>query len=160
MKQKISRGMRNNNPLNIRHGKSRWQGMADYQPDKEFVTFRTLAYGYRAAWVLIDNYRFHLAAQGLRYNVSNIIRRWAPPADGNDTTAYVATVARIAGLDPQAELPPANTPEGGLLIARLIAAMTCVECGLQPDRVEWEALREGYRLAFGQRAEWDDKAAT
>ena len=59
-----SRGMRNNNPLNIRHGKSRWQGMDDMQLDKEFVTFETLAYGYRAAWVLIDNYRFHLARAG------------------------------------------------------------------------------------------------
>ena len=135
MKQKISRGMHNNNQ-NIRHGKSRWQGMADYQPDKVFVTFQILAYDYRATWVLIDNYRFCLAVQGLRYNVSNIIRRWASPADDNDTTAYVATVACISNLDSQVELPPTNTPEGRLLITRLIAVMTCVECGLQPDRVE------------------------
>ena len=45
-----SRGMRNNNPLNIRHGRSQWLGMADYQSDKEFVTFRTLAYGYHLAF--------------------------------------------------------------------------------------------------------------
>lgn len=148
MKQKISRGMRNNNPLNIRHGKSRWQGMADYQPDKDFVVFRTLTYGYRAAWVLLDNYRFHLTREGKPYNVTNIIRRWAPPQDRNDTARYVQTVTRLSGLDPLAELPRATTLEGGSRLARLIVAMTCVECGLQPDYVAREPIASGYFLAF------------
>ena len=146
-----SRGMRNNNPLNIRHGRSQWLGMADYQSDKEFVTFRTLAYGYRAAWVLLNNYRVHLAKQGLCYNVTNIIRRWAPPEDRNDTTRYVDTVTRLSGLDRLAELPPATTPEGAAQMARLIVAMTCVECGLRPDFVAREPIAHGYHLAFGRR---------
>ena len=146
-----SRGMRNNNPLNIRHGKSRWQGMADMQLDKEFVTFETLAYGYRAAWVLIDNYRFHLARAGKQYNMSDIIHRWAPPADRNDTARYVETVRRISGLDPLATLPAATTPEGAEQLSRLILAMTCVECGLQPEQVSREPIATGYRLAFGKR---------
>ena len=140
--------MRNNNPLNIRHGKSRWQGMADMQLDKEFVTFETLAYGYRAAWVLIDNYRFHLARAGKRYNVSDIIHRWAPPADRNDTARYVETVRRISGLDPLATLPAATTPEGAEQLSRIILAMTCVECGLQHDYVAREPIASGYFLAF------------
>ena len=146
-----SRGMRNNNPLNIRHGKSRWQGMTEVQPDREFVSFRTLAYGYRAAWVLLNNYRFHLAKQGLCYNVTNIIRRWAPPEDRNDTTRYVDTVTRLSGLDRLAELPSATTPEGAEQIARPIVAMTCVECGLRPDFVAREPIAHGYHLAFGRR---------
>ena len=146
-----SRGMRNHNPLNIRHGKSRWQGMADIQPDKEFVTFRSLAYGYRAAWVLLHNYRLHLARRGLNYNVSNIIHRWAPPEDRNDTGRYVDTVTRISGLDRLAELPPATTPEGARQMDRLIVAMTCVECGLRPDFVAREPISKGYYLAFGRR---------
>ena len=143
-----SRGMRNNNPLNIRHGKSRWQGMAYIQPDKEFVTFKTLAYGYRAAWVLIDNYRFHLTRAGKQYNISNIIHRWAPPADRNDTARYVETVRRISGLDPLDTLPAATTPEGAEQLSRLILAMTCVECGLQPEQVSREPIATGYHLAF------------
>ena len=146
-----SRGMRNNNPLNIRHGKSHWQGMAEVQPDREFVSFRTLAYGYRAAWVLLNNYRFHLAKQGLCYNVTNIVRRWAPPEDRNDTARYVDSVTRISGLDPHVELLPATTSEGAAQIARLIVAMTCVECGLRPDYVAREPIAHGYHLAFGRR---------
>ena len=146
-----SRGMRNNNPLNIRHGRSQWLGMSDCQFDKEFVTFRTLAYGYRAAWVLLNNYRVHLAQEGKLYNVTNIIRRWAPPEDRNDTTRYVDTVTRLSGLDRLAELPPATTPEGAAQMAKLIVAMTCVECGLQPDFVAREPIAHGYHLAFGRR---------
>ena len=45
-----SRGLRNNNPLNIRCSADRWQGMATTQTDKSFVQFETMGYGYRAAW--------------------------------------------------------------------------------------------------------------
>ena len=50
-KKKIkSRGFRNNNPLNIRHGVSRWVGRAKEQNDPDFVTFTSMPMGYRAAW--------------------------------------------------------------------------------------------------------------
>ena len=39
IERKPTRGMRNNNPLNIRHGKSRWVGMAEQQSDRAFVQF-------------------------------------------------------------------------------------------------------------------------
>ena len=44
-----SRGFRNNNPLNIRHGISRWVGRAKVQNDPDFVTFTSISMGYRAA---------------------------------------------------------------------------------------------------------------
>ena len=50
------RGLRNNNPLNIRRTADRWQGAAATQTDKSFVQFSTMAYGYRAAWKILDNY--------------------------------------------------------------------------------------------------------
>ena len=49
-----SRGMRNNNPLNIRHGRSQWHGMAmacvecGLQPD--FVAREPIAHGYQLAF--------------------------------------------------------------------------------------------------------------
>ena len=43
------RGIRNNNPLNIRRGASQWQGLKRRQTDKDFCQFVTVAYGYRAA---------------------------------------------------------------------------------------------------------------
>lgn len=58
----MSRGQRNNNPLNIRHGKSRW--------------------------------------------------------------------------------------EGRTVFSHIIAAMTCVECGIRPEEVDRESIERGWRMAF------------
>ena len=38
-----TRGIRNNNPLNIRHSKDKWQGIAITQTDKSFVQFQSKA---------------------------------------------------------------------------------------------------------------------
>jgi hypothetical protein len=46
---KTPRGIRNNNPLNIRHSADQWQGACEEQKDKSFVQFKSMAYGYRAA---------------------------------------------------------------------------------------------------------------
>ena len=49
---RISRGYRNNNPLNIRRcAKNRWVGLAEVQGDGEFCVFRSMVYGFRAAFV-------------------------------------------------------------------------------------------------------------
>lgn len=42
------RGIRNNNPGNIRRNGDPWQGLAETQGDKEFFTFTTPVYGIRA----------------------------------------------------------------------------------------------------------------
>ena len=47
--KRIPRGFRINNPLNIRLGMSRWEGRASVQSDPDFVVFRTMEFGYRAA---------------------------------------------------------------------------------------------------------------
>lgn len=95
-----SRGVRNNNPGNIRCVPGRrWQGQAAEQLDKDFVTFEDPVYGIRAlAVVLLTYYRRY------RLNtVAEIIRRWAPPVE-NDTDAYIATVARRMGVLPATKL--------------------------------------------------------
>lgn len=76
-----TRGIRNNNPLNIRHSTNKWQGMAPSQSDRAFVQFTARKYGYRAAFVLIRNYI------GLHHanTIGKIIARWAPSSDGNNT---------------------------------------------------------------------------
>ena len=53
---KEPRGIRNNNPLNIRHSADRWQGARGEQKDKSFVQFKSMAYGYRAAWKTLQSY--------------------------------------------------------------------------------------------------------
>ena len=66
MKQtsKQPRGFRNNNPLNIRKGISRWQGRTIMQDDPDFVTFIDMNMGYRAAWKLMDTYRHNCITLG------------------------------------------------------------------------------------------------
>ena len=108
------RGLRNNNPLNIRRGTSRWEGRRETVTDKEFEEFTTMAYGYRAAWKLMETYRLRLMQEGKSYTLENIIHRWAPPEDHNDTTAYIRTVIRlldykVGGRQP---LPAPLSPEG------------------------------------------------
>lgn len=86
-----SRGIRNCNPGNIRHGDP-WQGLAKDQPDKDFATFASAAYGIRALARTLITYQ---DKYGLR-TIRQIIGRWAPPKE-NDTNAYVRAVAVQTG---------------------------------------------------------------
>lgn len=79
-----TRGIRNCNPANIRHG-SKWQGRRKKQTDKEFVQFVSMVWGVRA---LIVTLRTYVRKHNL-YSVHDIISRWAPPQDNNDTKAYI-----------------------------------------------------------------------
>ena len=145
------RGLRNNNPLNIRNGESRWKGMEERDDEKEFVCFLSMSMGYRAAWILLRNYHQRLLNEGKNYTLGNIIERWAPPEDNNDTHAYVRRVLRlcagkVAGKQP---LPLPNTPEGKPLFTEIIASMTCVENGISMDQVDRASIEKGWQLAFG-----------
>ena len=144
----MTRGIKNNNPLNIRRGTSRWVGRREIVTDKEFEEFTSMAFGYRAAWKLMDTYRLHLRHAGKSYTLENIIHRWAPPEDGNDTTAYIRTVIRlldykVAGRQP---LPSPTSKEGHKVFARILAAMTCVECGIRMEEVDKESIEQGWKL--------------
>ena len=146
----MSRGIRNNNPLNIRHGKSRWEGRTRVQTDAEFVTFKSMAYGYRAAWKLIETYQLRLRMEDKSYTLENIIHRWAPPEDNNDTQAYLRTVIRlldykVGGRQP---LPSPTCREGHRVFTRILMAMTCVECGIKPEEVDKRSIEQGWTMAF------------
>ena len=149
---KMTRGMKNNNPLNIRRTADRWQGIAATQTDAEFVQFESMDYGYRAAWKLLDTYYHRLTSAGKRFTVENIIGRWAPPNE-NDTAAYVRTVLLLSGIGGQENLLPPENVEGYGRLARLLSAMTCVECGIRMNKVDTVAVFKGYILAFPQNRE-------
>lgn len=88
---KLPRGVRSNNPGNIRHGDP-WQGLAAKQPDPDFCTFQSAVYGIRALARTLITYQ---DKYGLR-TIRQIIGRWAPPKE-NDTPAYVRAVAAQTG---------------------------------------------------------------
>ena len=146
----MSRGLRNNNPLNIRHSADRWQGARINQTDKAFVQFTSMAYGYRAVWKILDTYCLTFKRERKAYNVRNIIGRWAPPTE-NDTDAYVRDAVKLSGLGGNENMPrPKHYRAFGEVdkLVRLIMAMTCVENGIKWEEVDKEAIWQGYDLAF------------
>lgn len=90
-----ARGIRNNNPGNIRWGDD-WQGLVpkSERTDKSFCQFTASEYGIRAMIIILRNYE---KKHGLN-TVRKIINRWAPPVE-NDTESYINSVAKQVGVD-------------------------------------------------------------
>tara|TARA_R110002095_G_scaffold53860_1_gene46593 strand:- start:1960 stop:2619 length:660 start_codon:yes stop_codon:yes gene_type:complete len=93
MTTKQSRGIRNNNPGNIRRNGDPWQGLAKEQNDREFFTFKSAIYGIRALARLLITYQ---DKYGL-CTIETIITRWAPAVE-NNTKAYIQSVAHHTGF--------------------------------------------------------------
>ena len=143
----MSRGIKNNNPLNIRRSTDRWEGALIEQTDKSFVQFKSMAYGYRAAWKVLESYWNHFHRTGQPFTPSTLIGRWAPPEE-NDTHTYIRTVLRLTSLGGRENLPKPSSAVNTEGLVKLMAAMTTMECGIPYKEVDVEAIREGYRLAF------------
>lgn len=94
-----TRGERNNNPCNLEQGNICWQGLVLSSRETRFCTFNTVENGIRAAAKCLLIYQ---TKHGLK-TVRDIINRWAPPHE-NDTSAYVAHVARVLAVGEDAEL--------------------------------------------------------
>ena len=148
----MTRGQRNNNPLNIRHSADRWQGARIEQTDKAFVQFKSMAYGYRAAWKVLESYWNHFYQNKQPFTIPNIIARWAPPTE-NDTQHYIRTVLKLTSLGGKENLPQPSRGVDTERLERLLRAMTTMECGIPYQEVDSQAIREGWRLAFpGKRS--------
>ena len=91
---KQKRGIRNNNPGNIRHG-DKWQGMSQAQTDPDFVTFNDPVFGIRAMNRIFKTYS---TVHGID-TVRGVVERWAPPVE-NVTESYVLSVADRLGVGP------------------------------------------------------------
>ena len=111
-----------------------------------------MAYGYRAAWRTLQSYYRRLCQQSKPFTVQHIIARWAPPTE-NDTQSYIRHVLTLSGIGGKENLLPPQNVDGYGRLSRLVAAMTCIECGIPYDKVDTEAICKGYRLAFPENAE-------
>ena len=116
----MSRGLSNCNPGNIRQSKVRYKGEVQPSRDPAFKQFESLAWGYRAVFVLLHTYRVR---HGLR-TVRGMISRWAPPTE-NRTQAYIDAVCRMTGLAPD---EPLDTRDRATMVP-LAAAISRVENG-------------------------------
>ena len=146
------RGIRNNNPLNIRHSADQWQGVRQEQTDKSFVQFKSMAYGYRAAWKTLQSYYNRFCRQSKPFTVRNIIHRWAPPNE-NETEAYIRTVLTLSGIGAQENLLPPENVDSFHRLSMLLEAMTVMENGIRANNVDAEAIYQGYKLAFPGNAQ-------
>ena len=141
----IPRGLRNCNPLNIRRSKDQWKGLLSVQNDKSFYQFKSMEWGYRAAFRLLRTYRVKYQ----RYSVRTIIERWAPPSE-NQTRAYIGFVCETMGVPPNFILHVGSLEEDDVYWAcELVRAMAMVENGNAcADLIRREEIKKGYKLAF------------
>lgn len=120
---RIPRGIRNNNPLNIRIGNS-WRGEVSHSTDKSFEQFKTMEYGIRAGFVILKKYINHYG----RNTIRKIISAWAP-SNENNTESYIKTVSRSSGIAPEQTI----RFEDKDTMVGIVSAMIYVECGKSVD---------------------------
>lgn len=117
MSSELPRGVRNNNPGNIRHdGKTVWEGQTPAQADPDFVTFTSPEYGIRAIAKILHSYRL----EGID-TLAGAIARWAPPSE-NKTGAYCEDVCRRCKLGSDTKVNLDN------VLCSLIPAIIAHEC--------------------------------
>ena len=110
----------------------------------------TMGMGYRAAWKILQTYYESLPKMGKIFCLYQIIHRWAPPEDNNDTSAYLHQVIKLTGQAGMQPLPEPKTAEGYRVLLPIIKAMTCVENGIKPEEVAVGHIEKGWQLAFGR----------
>lgn len=118
----LPRGLRNNNPGNLKISSSNWQGKIpeSQNTDGVFEQFKTFAYGVRAMIKLIrDTY---MTKWNLR-TIRQIVSKYAPTSE-NDTGSYVYSVSAKTGFGPDQQL---GTDKETL--RRLVQAMAYHENG-------------------------------
>lgn len=117
---KLSRGLRNNNPGNIRISNTRYLGEVD-STDSAFKQFKTMAHGYRAMFVLLHTYqkKYHLNT------IADMISRYAPAVE-NHTKAYIDAVSEWSGVPATSRITTTN----GDIMVPVVAAMSRVENGV------------------------------
>mgnify|MGYP003290378305 CR=1 FL=1 len=126
--KKIPRGIRNNNPLNIRIGNV-WLGERPNPTDRTFEEFVTMAYGLRAAFIILRRYikRYQLNT------IAKIIPRWSPDGEEKER-AYIEVVCHRSGHAADTPL----TYENKATMVALVEAMAYVECGVPISRTQIE----------------------
>jgi hypothetical protein len=131
----LPRGLRNNNPGNIRLSSTKWIGEIQPSKDPAFKQFKSMEYGYRAVLKLLKNYSIYHECR----TIEQIIARWAPSSE-NNTKAYVASVEKVSGINRNAIIDVDSEDQ----MCALTAAISQHENGVKADmaviRKAWEVL--------------------
>jgi len=112
--------------------------MAEAQNDRAFVQFKSLEWGWRAAFYLLTRTYYH---KYRLYTIRTIIRKWAP-SNENDTNAYIANVSKLTGIDPDEPIGiPTESPTRWIAIG---LAMAIQENGV--ESLDYFAMLKGWEL--------------
>ena len=130
----MSRGLRNNNPGNIRLGNGRYKGERAESSDSAFRQFESMEWGYRAMFMLLHTY----AVKHNCRTLSQMINRYAPPSE-NHTENYLRRVAYDTHLSPDEQIDTLNAA----VMTAVVAAMSEVENGTKADMA---TIWHGWRL--------------
>lgn len=125
-----NRGIRNNNPGNLRPTGDKWQGMAGTSDN--FLVFENIIWGCRALSTDLSNKFF----KGLN-TVTKIIGQYAPPSE-NNTIAYINAVSNAIGVTPD---QPLNWTKD--LLAKFTRAVIMHENGTQGSIVTDAEILDG-----------------
>lgn len=118
---RVPRGIRNNNPGNIKaFGGIHWRGQRGQDADG-FATFSSPRFGLRAIAVIWQDYCYYHKFTTLR----QYLDRWAPPSE-NHTETYLRVLCAAAAVGPDEPYNPCERP---LFVLR---AIVCMECGYCP----------------------------
>ena len=128
-----ARGLKNNNPLNIRHNGDCFQGEVRPGTDRAFKQFTSAAYGYRAAFVTLGTY-----LERGKNTIEKIVQSWAPPSE-NHTANYIANVEKWSGINRHKVL----TANDGEDYVKIVIAMSRTENGVDAKPVD---VRLGFDL--------------
>lgn len=131
--KKTPRGIRNNNPLNLRVGNN-WKGEVEVSSDPTFEQFTEMKWGVRAAFVVLRNYIVRHKCNTIRM----IITRWAP-SNENDTERYIELVSWITGICKNEKITWSE-----VTMKRLFHAMCFVENG---RGIDLKDIDDGWLLA-------------
>ena len=135
-----ARGIRNNNPGNLRKG-IKWKGLVVPGTDPSFDQFQTMPLGIRAMFIdLINKHKTGFNT------IRKIIYKYAPPSE-NITESYVSNVADRSGISATAVFSP--TKDNFMKIAK---AMARSENGKDADLITAAEWNSGWNLA-NQRAD-------
>ncbi len=115
------RGIKNNNPGNIRKSSIKWNGAVG--DDGVFVKFATPEDGIRAMGRILRVYEKKYGFNTIR----SIVTRWAPPSE-NDTESYIAFVSKKMGKKSNEPLNIGSDAE----LAKLVTAIIEREVGIVP----------------------------
>ena len=115
----LVRGLRDNNPLNIKPAGFSYQNQIGVDDIGEGI-FTDTIYGLRAA--ALDLYTAYYVHG--RKTLTDIISVFAPASDGNDVNAYINYVSDQTGIDPNADIGM-----NGDVLFKVMRAMANMELG-------------------------------